>query len=272
MTEIKHFQPSHPEKVYFPKKKITKQEVLQYYADAWPRMKKHLRNRPLSLERYPEGIAEAGFYQKNIPQHFPDRLERITVEKKEGQNTQTYVQSKADLLALVNQGTLCFHIWQSEKEDLEKATRLVIDLDPSREDLTTLKKTARQVAEKLSNQGLDPQVMCTGQSGLHVYAFLSQARDFDALRADVKKWCRQLTDKHPERYTLAQRKAQRGGKIFLDYLRNAYGQTSICPYSLRPTAHASLACPLDRSALSRLRAPDQYHLKNIRQRWAQKEG
>lgn len=260
---------SHPQKIYFPEPGISKQEVMDYYNDAWPRIKPHLQNRPLTLERYPNGIAEAGFYQKNIPDHFPDRLPRLRVDKKEGENKQTFVRNKGDLLALVDQGVLSFHIWQSEKADLRQATRLVIDLDPSRSDLNDLKKAARRVRDALRQKGLLPKVMCTGKSGLHVYASLEQPQKFDALRDDLQRWCTALTKQYPEQFTLEQRKEKRKGKILLDYWRNAYGQTSICPYSLRPTKKATLACPVEWGALSRLKATDFYHLKNIRRRWAQ---
>lgn len=262
------------EKVFFPETEITKGDLIEYYGKISESILPYLENRPLSLNRFPDGINKEGFYQKETPDYFPDWIETVEIEKKEGgTNSQVVCNDKASLIYLANQGTLSFHPWLSRISDIQKPDKLVFDLDPPQGNFEIVLHGARELysilAEKL---GLNPFVMTTGSKGLHVTCPLKPDKNFDDVRSFAKNVADYLAENNPDAFTVETRKDNRKGRLFIDYLRNVYAQTSIPPYSVRAREGAPVAAPLDWDELNKSGVNSQlYTIKNIFKRLSQKD-
>lgn len=250
---------SHPEKILFPKKKISKGQVAQYYEAVADKMLPYLKDRPLSLVRYPSGIKKQGFFQKNAAEYFPDYIKRVEIETEDGTNTQVICNNKKSLVYLANQNTVEFHIWLSRKDILRKPDKVVFDLDPPKNSFERVREGAGILKEYLSQKKFDPQLMTTGKNGLHVYYSIRRGKDFDEVKEEVRGYAEELVQLHPELFTTKIRKNQREGKIFIDYLRNEYAQTSVCPYSLRANEAAGVATPIEWEDLKHLKGADAFN-------------
>ena len=261
------------DKVLFPDDGVTKGEVIDYYRQVAEVMLPHLRDRPLVLHRFPDGIATEGFFQQERPDHFPDWLPGVAMPRADGSGQVEHVvcEDEAGLAYLANQGVITLHGWLSRQDRPDHPDRLVFDLDPSRDDFAAVRDAARQVAELLRQVGLKPYVMTTGSRGLHVLVPLDRRADFDEARALARDLARHLAEQHPDELTVEQRKNQRGRRIYLDVMRNAYGQSAVLPYSLRARAGAPAATPLDWDELGRSElTPQRYGLANLARRLARK--
>lgn len=262
------------DKLFFPNRGITKGYLIEYYNKIADELLPFLKDRPLTLSRFPDGIEEEGFYQKEVPDYFPDWIEVMEVKKKEGGTiSQVICNDKATLIYLVNQGTLSFHPWLSTTSDLNKPNKLVFDLDPPKGNFDLVIKGAKALRTLLEDQlDLNAFVMTTGSEGLHVVIPIRPQKDFDAVHSFAKRVVEYLADQHPEAFTTAMRKEKRNGKLFLDYMRNAYGQTSIPPYSVRALPKAPVATPLNWDELDNTELTSQsYHIKNIFKRLSHKD-
>lgn len=257
--KISNVEISHPEKVLFPKKKITKAEVAQYYETVAEKMLPYLKDRPLSLVRFPSGIKKKGFFQKNASDYFPDFIKRVEIETEEGTNIQIVCNNKKSLIYLANQNTVEFHIWLSRKDMLRKPDKVVFDLDPPKNSFDRVREGAGILREYLNQKNLDPHLMTTGKNGLHVYYSIRRGKDFDDVKEQVRENAEELVQLHPDLFTTRIRKNQREGKIFLDYLRNEYAQTAVCPYSLRANEAAGVATPLEWEDLENLKSADAFN-------------
>ncbi|MCC8358410.1 non-homologous end-joining DNA ligase [Salinimicrobium sediminilitoris] len=260
---------SHPEKVLFPEKEITKGDMISYYERIAPLMLPFLKDRPLTLHRFPGGITESGFYQKNASDYFPSFIKTIKIETEEGTNTQVLCNDRKSLVYLANQGTVAFHIWLSKKDKLRQPDRVVFDLDPSDDDFEKIKEGAKIMRFLLKSKEIDPSLMTSGKSGLHLYYNIRRGKDFDKVKALTRDIAEEAEKKEPGLFTTQLRKDKREGKIFVDYLRNSYAQTAVCPYSLRATEEAGVATPIEWEELSRIKSASQYHIENIFRRTAQ---
>lgn len=262
---------SHPDKTLFPKTGLKKKDMLDYYERIADRMLPYLKNRPLTLHRFPEGIGEDGFYQKKAQDYFPDFIDRIQVETEDGMNTQVMINSKKSLIYLANQGTIGFHIWLSMEDKLRKPDRVVYDLDvdtDGNDAFAKAKKVASILHEELSEN--DPQLMTTGKGGMHVYYKLRRTKNFEDIHEQARELAERLAEENPDLITTETLKENRKGRVFLDYLRNSYAQTAVCPYSLRPTENAGVATPIDWNELDKVKSGDHYHMKNIFRRLGSK--
>ena len=260
---------SNHDKVLFPKKKITKGDMVQYYERIAPLMLPYLKDRPLTLHRFPNGVTESGFYQKNASDYFPDFIQTVEVETEEGTNTQIICNDTKSLVYLANQGTIAFHIWLSRKDRMRQPDKVVFDLDPSGEDFDRIKEAATVLRGFLKIKNIEPSLMTSGKSGLHLYYTIRRGKDFDEVKEETRELAEEAVEQRPDLFTTKIRKDQREGKIFLDYLRNAYAQTAVCPYSLRATEEAGIATPLQWEELSRLKSSSYYNLQNIFRRTGQ---
>ncbi len=264
---------SNLDKVLFPDDGFTKGDLIDYYQRIAPTILPHLADHPLSLQRFPNGIQAEGFYQKEIPDYFPDWIRRVSVEVKEDQTRQDQVvcDNVETLVYLANQACLTLHPWLSRADKLNHPDKLIFDLDPPGDDFEVVRFAAGRLREMLQEMGLVPLVMTTGSKGLHVVAPLDRSADFDEVRAFVRQLADELARREPERLTTETRKEQRQGRVFLDYLRNAYGQTGVVPYTVRAKPGAPVATPLEWAELANPRLHSQrYTLRNIFHRLGQK--
>jgi bifunctional non-homologous end joining protein LigD len=261
------------EKVFFPDDGISKGDVIDYYTKIAQTMLPHLRDRPLSLQRFPDGIDEEGFYQKEIPDYFPSWVGRTQVMVKEDRRTQAQVVAgdASTLAYLADQGVVTLHGWLSRAKQLDYPDKLIFDLDPPGDDFKQVRTAAFLLRDILRELDLAPFVMTTGSRGLHVVIPLNAEAEFDSVRSFAKGCAQLLAHRHPSRLTTETRKEKRQDRLFLDYLRNAYGQTGVIPYTIRARPGAPVAAPLDWDELQDSSLTSQsYTLKNIFRRLGQK--
>ncbi len=239
---------SNPDKLIFPEEKISKQDLVKYYQKVSDHILPYLKDRPMMLHRYPDGIQGKDFYQKDEPDYFPDWIDTIHVKvKKKGQEKQQFVNcnSKATLLYVANQASITPHVWLSKKNTLRHPDKMIYDLDPPEGEFEVVRQCARDFRKLFEELGLTAFVMTTGSKGLHIVLPLDGKADFEDSREFAKDVANLLAKRHPKDYTTESRKEKRKGRLFLDYLRNSHGQTSVAPYALRAKKGAPVATPID---------------------------
>ncbi|OHU98527.1 non-homologous end-joining DNA ligase [Mycobacterium talmoniae] len=265
---------THPDRVLFPTDGITKGDLVDYYAEVAPVMLPHLKGRPLTLTRFPGGIDEEGFVQQNFAASLPDWMKRADVAKK-GKKGATVVhpvaQRREALVWAANQDCITPHMWLSRQPRLHNPDRLVFDLDPSDGEFAVLRATARAVADILDDLGLATYVQTTGSRGLHVVTPLRGHTDFDTVRQFARDVAELVVADDPGRRTLEVRKDKRADRVYLDVLRNAYGQTAVAPYAVRARPGAPVATPLDWEELSaRGMRADRFTLRDVPKRMSER--
>ncbi|MGW4568313.1 non-homologous end-joining DNA ligase [Streptomyces sp. NPDC004561] len=240
-----------PGKVLFPgrggAREYTKADLADYYQCVAPYLLPHVRGRPLMLERCPDGIDGQRFMQKNVPEHYPDWITRAEVAKEGGTVTHVVCDDTATLLYLADQACLTLHRWLSRTDragGLDHPDRLVLDLDPPGDDFAPVREAAAWLRELLDQLGLPAAPMTTGSRGLHLVVPLDGRHGFDEVRQFAHDLAELAAAQHPERLTTAVRKDDRGGRLYLDVQRNAYGQTVVVPYTVRARPGAPVAVPL----------------------------
>jgi bifunctional non-homologous end joining protein LigD len=260
------------DKVFFPYAGLTKGDLIDYYRRIAGRLLPHVRDRAVSMQRFPDGIHGEGFYHKETPGYFPDWISRRKLPNRDGGDT-TYVviDQAATRVYLADQGTITPHVWLSRIDRPEHPDRLIFDLDPPGDDFEPVRRAAREIRQALADVGVPCFVMTTGSRGLHVVVPLDRSADFEASRAFAHAIADLAAARNPQELTTEQRKDKRLGRIFLDVMRNAYGQTGVPPYAVRPRPGAPIATPLEWDELGDgdLR-PDGYTIENIFHRLAQK--
>jgi bifunctional non-homologous end joining protein LigD len=241
-----------PEKILFPEDKITKQDLVDYYRRVTPWMLPHLRGRPLALERYPDGIDKPGFFQKSASTYYPRWIETVTIKKKMGGTVRHVVcNDAATLIYLANQACITPHIWLSRVDRLDYPDQMVFDLDPSTDSFEPVKAAAQSLKDLLEQLGLPAYLKTTGSRGLHVAVPLKRQDDFASVRAFAREVAEVIVRQEPRQRTLAQRKSERCGRVFLDINRNAYGQTLAPAYAVRARRGAPVSVPLAWSELKK---------------------
>lgn len=244
---------THPARPVFPEAGVTKADIARYYERIWPLMSGHLKNRPVSLVRCPGGIADDCFFQKHPFEGMAGEIATLPVTEKSGE-TGDYLlfPGLGSLLAAVQFGTIEFHLWGARKDRLERPDRLVFDLDPG--DGVTfgqVRAAAHEVAGRLEGAGLRSWPLLTGGKGIHVVVPLERRQGWEAMSAAAHGLALQMAGDAPARYVAGAAKAERAGRIFVDWLRNSRGATAICPYSLRARPGAPVAVPVSWSELER---------------------
>jgi len=234
---------THVERVMFPADGITKGDVLAYYRDVAPLMVPELRGRPLSVVRYTKGIDQKGFFQKHYQKHFPAWLDQVTAGAKT-QVAYPIVGDAAGVVYLANQGSVEFHVWTSRKDALDRPDVLVFDLDPPDGGFALVRDAARIVHALCDELALPAFVKTTGSKGLHVAVPLDGAARYDEVGAFAMRLGALLCRRHPALMTMEFYKKDRGGRLFVDMMRNAIGATWVAPYSLRGRPGAPLSAPI----------------------------
>jgi len=260
--------------VIFPGEGITQGDLIDIYRRLSDVMLPHLEGRPLTMQRFPDGIQNGGFYQREAPDYFPDWITRASVEVAEENGEQPVVvcDSEATLVYLVDQGLVTPHVWLSRADKPYHPDKLIFDLDPPDSEFEPVRQAAERLHELLDDLGLVPFVMTTGSRGAHVVVPLDRSAGFGAVRDFARDVAQVLARREPDRLTIEMRKDQRGDRLFLDYVRNAHGQNSVAPYAVRAKPGAPVATPLGWDELSGRDLHSQtYTVDNIFRRLGQKE-
>jgi bifunctional non-homologous end joining protein LigD len=232
-------------KVLFPGDGLTKLDVVEHYRRVAPVMVSQVGGRPVTLQRFPDGIGAGGFFQKQASSHFPEWIERVTVSKSGGKVDHVVIQRAADLVYLADQGTITVHAALAPATQVDRPDRMVFDLDPSVDDFETVREGARILRELLDDLGLVPFLMTTGSRGLHVVTPIAGTETFDEVAPLAEGIARAVVARKPDYYTVEPHKSQRRGRVYVDWHRNHYAQTAVAPWSLRPRPGAPVAVPID---------------------------
>jgi bifunctional non-homologous end joining protein LigD len=263
---------SHPQKKLFPTTGITKQQVAEYYENVLDFIFPHIKDRPLMVERFPEGVDKKGFVQKNFDEDLPDYVQTVRLANlsREGETEYMLCQNTKSLAYLVNLDCVTPHSWLSRADKPDLPDKMVIDLDPA--DVTYYEEVVRTafiLKSMLEDANMCPHVMTTGSRGLHIVCPLRRNRSFDRVRLFLKDLTERAAEMHSDLMTTDIRKDKRGERIYLDIARNTYGQTAVVPYALRAMPHAPVATPLRWTELDREAVhPQKFNMKNILDRLA----
>jgi bifunctional non-homologous end joining protein LigD len=258
---------SNPDRIIFPDSKVTKGQLADYYRKVGPLMLEWAANRPISLVRCPQGRAKKCFFQKHDAGTFGPHVHHVPVLEKRG-NTEEYlyVSDIAGLITCVQMGTIEFHGWGSRVADIEKADRLVFDLDPDEGlGFDAVKKAAVDLKRHLADMGLQTFPLLTGGKGVHIVVPLTPKAEWPEVKDFAQRFCLALAQAEPERFTANLSKAKRTGRIFLDYLRNQRGATAIMPYSARSREHAPVSAPINWDELDETKSGARFTVKDADQ-------
>lgn len=234
---------THPEKVLFPEDGITKGELAAYYEAIAPQMLPHIRNRPVTMQRYPSGIDAQSFWQKDVSKGFPDWLERATVPKKDGTVHHPLVTATRGLLWLANQNSITPHVWTSRAPRLYHPDICVFDLDPAKDDAVAVRGAALALRDLLAELGLPAWVKTSGSKGFHVVVPLDAKADHEEVSQFAHLVGARVVERYPKQLTQEFSKADRKGRIFVDTGRNGYSATFAAAYAVRATAGAPVSAP-----------------------------
>ena len=265
---------THPEKVLFPETGITKGALCAYYESVAAVMVPHIAGRPVTMERYPAGIAKKGFIQKDVSKGFPPWLPRVEVARRDGKREEPVhyplVNEARALLWLANQNSITPHVWTSRVPDLSHPDLCVFDLDPTREEPQTLRAAALAVRALLDELALPTFVKTSGSKGFHILVALDGEADFEIVWRFAQGVGAVLVKRHPELLTQEFIKADRAERIFVDTGRNGQGATFAAVYAVRAKPGAPISAPCTWQEVERGTAgPQTFTLATMSRRLAE---
>ncbi|HEU4380258.1 MAG TPA: DNA ligase D [Hyphomicrobiaceae bacterium] len=259
---------THPDRVLWPDVGVTKQGLAEFYAEIWPWMSPWLVDRPLALLRCPGGVAEGCFFQKHAWNGIGESI--IRARDPDAGEELLAVRDLEGLLALVQASVLEIHVWGAKLDDIERPDGITFDLDPDAEVAwSDVVAAAQEVRDRLQAKGLAAFVKTTGGKGLHVYSPLKPQADWAAVKEFAHGLAKSMASDSPRLYLATASKAQRRGRIFLDYLRNGRGATAVVAYSARARAGATVSTPIGWDELGPELHSDRFTVTNLLHRLGQ---
>jgi bifunctional non-homologous end joining protein LigD len=261
---------THADRVVFPQAEVTKLDLARHYAAVAGVMLPHVRDRPLAVQSFPQGVAGKGFFVKNAAKHFPDWIKTATVPKREGGALRQVLANNAETLVyLAGQNAITPHIWTARADRLEQPDRIVFDLDPAEQRFAEIRAVARDLGDLLRDLGFEPFAMTTGSRGLHVDVAIRRGPAYAEINAWARETAAGFAASQPKRLTTEFRIEKRGGRLFVDAHRNAYAQHAVAPYAVRALPTAPVATPLRWEELDDRRLnPQRWTVRTIQDRLA----
>ncbi|MEU1890505.1 non-homologous end-joining DNA ligase [Streptomyces pristinaespiralis] len=261
---------SNPDKIYFPARGFTKLDVAQYYLSVGPGILRALRDRPTTLERYPEGVEGESFFQKRAPKYLPDWIPTAHISFPSGRTADEICPTEvAAVVWAANLGTLPFHPWPVRREAVDHPDELRIDLDPQPgTDFKDAVKAALELRPLLEEHGLRGWPKTSGGRGVHVFVPIEPRWEFTGVRRAAIAVARELERRMPGRVTTAWWKEERGERIFVDYNQTARDRTIASAYSVRPNPNALVSAPLRWDELEDV-SPSDFDLATMPGRFAE---
>lgn len=237
---------SNLDKVFWPEEGYTKGDLIEYYRSISPWLLPYLKERPVVLTRFPDGINGKSFYQKDAPSFVPDWIQTIPIWSEDTQRDINYFvcNDVESLVYLVNLGTIPLHIWGSRISDLTKPDWCLIDLDPKDAPFAHVITLARTMKKLCDDVAMPAFIKTTGKSGLHIMLPLGRQLTYDQCLQLAILFARLVTDEHPDIATTARTISKREGKVYVDAFQNRAGQLMVAPYSVRPLPGAPVSMPL----------------------------
>lgn len=265
--ENQKFEFTHLDKVFFPKHKYTKGDIVEYYKSVSSYILPYLKDRPISMLRQPDGIDGMSFFQKNN-EHLPSWVPHADIYSESNQKDLHWiVGSDLDtLLYMVQLGCIEINPWNSRVGKLDKPDWLVIDLDPEGVRFAKVIKVAKTVKEVCDEWKIKSYPKTSGKTGIHIYIPLDAKYDYDQAKNFAHLLAMEVNKRQPKITSLERLPKKREHKIYLDFLQNRPGQTLAAPYSVRPTPEASVSTPLDWGEIDESLKPSDFTIKNIQER------
>ncbi len=255
---------SSPDRVLFEELGLTKAALARYYESIAEWILPDLRARPLSLVRCPQGPGEGCFYQKHIDAAWSEEIERVAVPESNGEGIYAVAGTAGALVGLVQKGVIELHVWGSTTRDLGKPDRMVFDLDPDPDvPWREVMAAARLTRERLEAIGLESFAKTSGGKGLHVVVPLTSRHGWDEVKEFSRAVAEAMARDEPRRFTAKMAKRERTGRIFIDYLRNGPGATTVAAYSVRARRGAPVSTPLHWDEVGGRMKPGSFHAGNI---------
>ena len=264
------FTVTNPDKVFWPDDGYTKSDLLDYYEAVAPLLLRYLRDRPLVLTRFPDGIHGKSFFQKDAPDYIPDWVATRRIYSKDAERDIDYfiVNDAESLRYVANLGTIPLHIWGSRLDSLERPDWLVLDLDPKGAPFAHVVRVARTLKSLLAELELTGYVKTSGATGLHVLLPMGRRYLYEQCRAFARLLALAAEERAPDIATVARPLHAREGKVYIDFGQNGYGRTIAAPFSVRPLPGAPVSCPLRWSEVTARLDPSRYTLKTAVKRFA----
>ncbi|GAS86446.1 ATP-dependent DNA ligase [Mycolicibacterium brisbanense] len=261
MERYERVRLTNPDKVLYPATGTTKAEVFDYYLSIAEVMLPHMAGRPVTRKRWPNGVDEASFFEKQLASSAPDWLARGTIVHKSGTTTYPVIDTREGLAWIAQQAALEVHVpqWRFDHGEMGPATRIVFDLDPGAGvTMPQLCEVAHAVRELMSDIGLTTYPLTSGSKGLHLYVPLADPVSSHGASVLARRVAQQLEHAMPQQVTATMTKSLRAGKVFLDWSQNNAAKTTIAPYSLRGREYPTVAAP---RTWEEVGDPDLQHLR-----------
>jgi bifunctional non-homologous end joining protein LigD len=255
---------SHLEKVMFPEAGVTKGDLLKFYADISKFLLPHLKDRPATLERLPDGIEGQRFFQKNAPDYYPDWIPRINLPTEAGKPVHYVIVNDLDtLLYLVNQGTITFHSHLSRVKSLDQPDYVLFDLDPGDREFKDVVTIAKAIHKLLDTKKVKHFIKTSGKRGLHILSKPPKIKTYEQGRAWAISIAEQVVAQLPQIATMERSIAKRGGRLYLDVMQNAFGKHVVPPYVVRATPLATVSTPLDWKEVTPRLNPNKFTMEAV---------
>ena len=264
----KTFNFSNLNKVYWPAERYTKGDLIDYYRNISPWILPYLRNRPVVMTRYPDGIDGKMFYQKDAPEFAPEWIRTVKIWSEDTQREIRYFvcDDEETLLYIANLGSIPLHMWASRVGSLELCDWCVIDLDPKEAPFSDVIRTAQVLRRLCESVGIPSYVKTTGKTGLHVLLPLARQCTYAQSRTIGELLARMVLRECSDIATITRHVTKRGDKVYLDYLQNRHGQTIVAPFSVRPLPGATVSMPLHWDEVDESLDPKNFTIKNAVER------
>lgn len=260
------------EKIFWQDEKYTKGDLIQYYRSVSKFILPYIKDKPQSLNRFPNGIDGQSFFQKNIKNKIADWLTTVEVYSESNRKKLNYLVCKdeASLIYMVNLGCIEINPWFSTIKHPEKPDYLSIDLDPLNVDFEKVIITAKAVKEVLDKAKAPGFCKTSGATGIHIYIPLGAKYKFEEVREFAHTIAKMTNLLLPKITSLERAPSKRNKKVYIDYLQNSIGQTMAAPYSVRPKPKATVSTPLEWDELDSLESPQEFTIRTIHSRLKEK--
>ncbi len=260
---------THPGKLLDPQTGLTKRALAEYFMAVAPRMLPHVKDRPISLVRCPDGRRKPCFFQRHATDGMPAAIGTVTIREKAGSGDYLVLRDAAGLVASAQIGALELHVWGARADDIERPDRLVFDLDPDESlAFAAVRDAALELKDILADAGLVAWPLVTGGKGVHLVVPLQRRHPWPVVAAFAKGFAERIAEADPARFVAAMSKARRKGRIFIDHFRNQRSASAIAPWSPRNRDGAPVAMPVSWAELARLDRADAFDLVAARRRAA----
>ena len=260
---------THLSKVFWKDEGITKGELIHYYNDMAEYIVPYLKDKPISMRRQPNGIADEGFFQKDVDtSHLPSYIKTEPLYSESNDKNINYIIGKdaATLLYMVNLGCIEINPWLSSYKKPENPDFVVIDIDPHDVPFTEAVEVALKTKEVFDRMKLDVFIKTSGSKGLHIYCYLGAKYDYDFTKMFAEYTANIIHDELPDITSVERSPAKRRNKTYIDFLQNRRGQTIACPYSVRPKPGATVSAPLYWSEVDNNLKLSDYTINSMRER------